>query len=370
MDLKIEKIINVRKDGNIYKGLYKGRSVIIKESLSCNPCLNYEYIIGTEINKIREILPFFAHTYDIIIDPERTLLIVEYIKGKPICDIPTTLNERIILLNMIFCVLYRAQEINGFNHNDLHMGNILFYPLGTYKQFDFMIHGTPYSFISKWSFSLIDFGMASVKNMEEFISPGTLWGGGLNRVNLGIVPSVFDPLGDFIVIMLRFPLNNYFDRLIDEMTRIGQRKGKLSNNSGYMELLPCMIINQLISTENRSPIYYVYDGISREEALIHLNTIFRDQREDRNMTLQELTKRGYNLNDLEGAIESYRDNEHPPGGVLEEIKEFFTRFAKMIYPLLYHLKFYIVKHYTLTPLDIIKSFHHHSLKFISYKGMK
>lgn len=369
MDLRLEKIINVRKDGNIYQGKYMGHSVIIKESLRCNPCLDYEYLIGLEINKIKEQLPFFAHTYELIKNPDRTLLIVEYVKGDNINGLPTTTAERIVLLNIIFCVLYRAQEINGFNHNDLHLGNIIFYPLDDYKQFDFIINGKEYSFISKWSFTIIDFGMSSVLSMRDFIPPGTLWGGGIYRVNLGIAPSVFDPLGDFMVVMMNFPLPNYFNNIIIDMASRGQRNGKESQHPGYMELFPINIIymSGLIAEENRSPIYYVNEGLSSSQALRFLSSMIQRQREYRETIFDRLSRKGYNRRDLEDNLKYYKKDANPKEKIPEDIKNIFTLFDEFIYPIFYRLKFYIVERYTLTPQDIIETFYHLSRNYKSHK---
>lgn len=368
MDDLLQHILTQGEEGNIYIGNYNGCQVIIKENTSCNSCLTYEYLIGKEINKLNNDLPFFAQTIDLIYHEGCKYLIVEYIKGMTLEDF---LREEKIdtpqfytLILFILCVLKTAQERIGFNHNDLHLRNIIVFPLNEPQPFTFTFtEGDTINFTTQFSFKLIDFGASRVDNMKDIIPEGTFWEGGLERVSTGIVPSLNDPVGDLMMTLGHLSLTDQFIDLFNSLAQETHRLPKIPvphdepELSGRINLIDSNLlgkIRDLPITINRSPIIYVDNEVNQQD--IDIDSLLNESNRERER-LKDIgikhnippSKSGLMLLNAKYCEKVPLENDP----LSQMIHDLILKFNYPVYCLLYRLKYDCIKKTTLKPRDIV-----------------
>lgn len=375
MDYLFHHILVQREEGNIYLGTYRDCQVIIKENISCNSCLTYEYLIGKEINNLNRDLPFFAQTIDLVSHQGREYLIIEYIKGIPLEELlkeeKINTQQFYTLILFILCVLLMAQERSQFNHNDLHLCNIIVYPLNEPKTYTFAFkEGDTITFTTQFSFKLIDFGASRVGNMEDIISEGTIWEGGLERVSTGIVPSLNDPQGDLMMTLGHLSLTDELIELFNNLAQETCRCPKIClakdepELSGRVNLISPDIldkIQELPVTINRSPIIYVYYEADPQEIQDNIERLLQESKREWEKIRQIGNE--HNISQARTGLilinAKYQEKISQGNELLSQIiHDLIHKFNYPVYSLLYRLKYDFIKKTTLKPKDILMKVYH------------
>ena len=194
------KILSKREEGNVYLAEVYGKLIVAKTNHRVE-CLLYEFLVGEQVNKLGKN---FAQTLGLFILPnvlgikpyEKYIpyLLLEYIQGDILEE--TIFDENILLefYIQIICALQFAQEKIHFTHYDLHSENIIIKKTPTLLEYP-LKRGTR-KVKSSILVTIIDFGYSHVS--LPHIPKGLSVCMKRDQLERGTVPSVFDPLIDFL----------------------------------------------------------------------------------------------------------------------------------------------------------------------------
>jgi len=131
------------------------------------------YYIGTEINKLKNIVPNFIYTLGIFItETNQVMVAYEYIKGESLEKVIKKLSfqEFLNIFIQILLALEIAQRNCSFCHYDLHLNNVIMKPISQPYSYTVVIDNKRYDIVAeKYIPIIIDFGLASAKIKNKII---------------------------------------------------------------------------------------------------------------------------------------------------------------------------------------------------------
>lgn len=202
MDFRNIKILSERLEGTVYKAFINDTEVILKSNLICSSCLEYEFLIGKELNKLES--PYLVETigYELVPEIGTKCLIQEMANGITLAKFMTdhSLVEICTVIIQIIMALIELQAY-GFNHNDLHSENIIVESLEDSIVLEYNYKNTSFNLKTSFHPRFIDYGTSRVDGMENLIPEGFYIGINMYSMLYGTVGSIFDPYFDFFSIV-------------------------------------------------------------------------------------------------------------------------------------------------------------------------
>ena len=204
-----------RDEGEIYLAKVYGKSVVVKTSYKLE-CLIYEFLVGEQVNSLHS--KNFPETLGIYLLPNKDRikpyeeyiphLLLEYVQGKTLDNyIHMSENSLLLVFYQLICILQLAQEQIEFTHYDLHSGNIIIEKSHIPVTLEYNLKRGKKILKTKTIVHIIDFGYSHVK--LPVVPKNCLVCLRRLMLDIGIVPSVFDPLGDFLYLSFVAFLSDY-----------------------------------------------------------------------------------------------------------------------------------------------------------------
>jgi len=203
MDLRVllegASLLTKQPEGEVYKVSYGGKDYVLKKRLSWPGCLEHEYKVGLELDKLG--LPWFGKTYQHQVNSDYDLLLLEYLEGETLAQLSRRVTEGTIatIIKEVLMIILHTQKLVEYTHYDLHHSNIIVKELAIPTTKNYHFFDQDYTISSNFHIWIIDHGGSHIAGLEhgEYES-------NIASLSCGVVPSVFDNLYDLSVVTMAY----------------------------------------------------------------------------------------------------------------------------------------------------------------------
>ena len=155
----------------LYAADVNGVDVVLKKSkYDLNTYDKREFLIGTELNKLKHFVPNFMYTLGHVMTEEKFFIICERIVGNTFMEQISNMKfpQYLFLFLQILLALEIGQRNSRFCHFDLHLGNVLLRETRRLI-YTVLIRNKKYTITTELVPMIIDFGMSSVTDKNRTI---------------------------------------------------------------------------------------------------------------------------------------------------------------------------------------------------------